>query len=169
MVDNFKDWCMAVAKETSKLGDVEDYLNADGCQRLEAFRTLDSLKEFATDAADMLNRITNTHDSLSGSEIEALKSRHISTALKRLEWIAAEGTRVSYPKTVRFKPEIGKTYRNHGGGTFRCLWSSDTGATFINTKSGWKFSATEVIQYSDGSIEWAWSSGGHFVELEEEE
>lgn len=67
---------------------------------------------------------------------------------------------MEYPKL--FKPVIGKTYINHGGGEFRCLWSSETGETFINTKSGWKFTAHGCRQYEDGTIEWDYSEGGYF-------
>lgn len=70
-------------------------------------------------------------------------------------------------RPVPFRPEIGKTYDNRGGGRFRCLWSSQpgaafTGATFINVKSGWKFQAAGIRRYSDGTIEWDCSNGGHF-------
>lgn len=60
------------------------------------------------------------------------------------------------------QPEIGKTYDNHGGGQYRCLWSSESGATFINTKSGWRFQARGIRQYKDGTIEWDYSTGGVF-------
>lgn len=60
------------------------------------------------------------------------------------------------------QPEIGKTYDNHGGGQYRCLRSSRNGATFINTKSSWKFQAWGIRQYKDGTIEWDYSTGGVF-------
>lgn len=72
------------------------------------------------------------------------------------------GLNVKYPEL--FNPVIGETYTNRGGGTFRCLWSSDADADFINTKSGWKFQAHGCRLYDDGTIEWDYSTGGYFVE-----
>lgn len=68
-------------------------------------------------------------------------------------------------RPVLIQPEIGKTYANRGGGMYRCLWSDKNGATFINTKSGWKFQAVGVRKYKDGTIEWDASNGGHFTEV----
>lgn len=68
-------------------------------------------------------------------------------------------------RPVLIQPVIGKAYANRGGGLFRCLWSDKNGATFINTKSGWKFQAVGVRQYKDGTIEWDASNGGHFAEV----
>lgn len=68
-------------------------------------------------------------------------------------------------RPVLIQPEIGKTYANRGGGMYRCLWSDKNGATFINTKSGWKFQAVGVRQYKDGTIEWDCSNGGYFAEV----
>ena len=61
-------------------------------------------------------------------------------------------------ETVKLKPEIGRVYANRNGRTYRCLWSSDTGATFINDESGQTFQAAEIIQHTDGTIEWARSN-----------
>ena len=68
-----------------------------------------------------------------------------------------------------FQPEEGGIYENHGGGTFCCLGKIRKGplgwaATFQNTKSGWTFQANGIHGYPDGSIDWNFSTGGHFQE-----
>lgn len=69
---------------------------------------------------------------------------------------------MSYPQL--FSPEVGKTYTNNGGGTFRCLKSFGADAAFINEKSGWKFQAHGCRLYDNGTIEWDYSTGGYFEE-----
>ena len=66
-------------------------------------------------------------------------------------------------QTVPFLPEIGKVYENHGGGTFRCL-SLKGGCTAVmqNVKSGWTFTAHDIVRYGDDTIEWGYSTGGRF-------
>lgn len=66
-------------------------------------------------------------------------------------------------RTVPFLPEVGKVYENHGGGTFRCM-SLKGGCTAVmqNTKSGWTFTAHDIVRYGDGRIEWGYSTGGRF-------
>lgn len=66
-----------------------------------------------------------------------------------------------YPQL--FTPVAGETYRNHGGGEFRCLEVSLNMATFVNVKSGWTLNAHGVRKYSDGSIEWDYSTNGRFA------
>lgn len=66
-------------------------------------------------------------------------------------------------RTVPFVPEAGKVYRNHGGGTFRCL--RELGGTTVemqNTKSEWTFTAHGCRIYGDGTIEWDYSTRGRF-------
>lgn len=65
-------------------------------------------------------------------------------------------------KSSPFCPEEGKTYRNAGGGTYRCERAYGTTARMVNTKSGWKFIAHGCRIYFDGSIEWDYSTGGAF-------
>lgn len=70
-----------------------------------------------------------------------------------------------------FTPEIGKVYKNAGGGEFMCVYGSyPTGspptqekAWFINVKSHWMFLAHWIHIYSDGSIDWDYSKQGTFV------
>ena len=61
-----------------------------------------------------------------------------------------------------FCPEEGMTYRNAGGGTYRCTRAYGTKALMVNTKSGWSFCAHGCRIYFDGSIEWDYSTGGAF-------
>ena len=69
----------------------------------------------------------------------------------------------------RYKPEFGTIYQNHGGGTFRCTgrpyktWAGYC-ARMENTKSGWTFEAKGICSYADGTIDWDFSTGGHFRE-----
>lgn len=62
-----------------------------------------------------------------------------------------------------FAPVAGKAYTNHGGGTFRCLKAQGADATMMNMASGWTLEAHMCRQYKDGTIEWDWSTGGHFA------
>jgi len=66
-----------------------------------------------------------------------------------------------------FEPERGTIYMNHGGGTFRCLTAPrrcfiGIAAMMQNTKSGWTFEARGIHTYDDGSIDWDYSTGGHY-------
>lgn len=62
----------------------------------------------------------------------------------------------------RITPEQGKVYKNKGGGEFFCIRGYAGDAVMRNIASGWSFKANGVIQYGDGSIEWDYSTGGHF-------
>lgn len=68
------------------------------------------------------------------------------------------------------KPEIGKVYTLRNGGEYRCLWVWDAdkvqlgecSAVLIRDKDGWKLTAHGVQQNEDGTIEWNYSTGGHW-------
>lgn len=67
-----------------------------------------------------------------------------------------------------FIPQPGEFYQNHGGGIFECikiLNSKNDGAIMQNFASGWTFMAHGIGVYEDGSIDWDYSTGGHFVKL----
>lgn len=68
-----------------------------------------------------------------------------------------------YMRGKRITPEQGKIYKNKGGGTFLCIRGFGGNAIMSNTASGWTFKAHGVIQYDDGSIEWDYSTEGHFL------
>ena len=69
-------------------------------------------------------------------------------------------------KRWRFEPKEGEEYDNHGGGRFRCLRVFGQDALFQSVKSGWTFMARECHTYEDGTIDWNWSTGGHFAPVE---
>lgn len=62
-------------------------------------------------------------------------------------------------------PEREKIYKNRGGGEFRCIRGLDGNAVMQNIASGWTFKANRIFQYEDGTIEWDYSTGGHFERL----
>ena len=67
-----------------------------------------------------------------------------------------------------FWPEAGGVYENEGGGIFRCLqvdYYRQT-ASMRNERSGWTFDAHGVGIYKDGRIDWDYSTGGFFAEME---
>ena len=66
----------------------------------------------------------------------------------------------------KFTPEPGRTYTNAGGGTFLCLETrSEPGlAVMRNVKSFWTLLAHGCGVYEDGTIDWDYSTGGHFEE-----
>lgn len=75
-------------------------------------------------------------------------------------------------------PVIGEIYRNRNGNEYLCtgnrsylskeqeLRSLNLGehiAYLERVKDGWTLSAHGVILYEDGTIEWNFSTGGHFI------
>lgn len=67
-------------------------------------------------------------------------------------------------KREKFRPEKGKTYKNDNGGTYRCLESSDDQIIMQNVASGWTLIAHGCGIYENGSIDWDYSTGGHFAD-----
>ncbi len=67
-------------------------------------------------------------------------------------------------KGKRITPERGKIYKNRGGGEYLCIRGLDGDAIMRNVASGWMFWANGVTQYEDGSIEWDYSTDGHWEE-----
>lgn len=66
---------------------------------------------------------------------------------------------------TKFTPEAGATYTNAGGGSFRCLQSGQIGeAVMQNVASLWTLNAHGCGVYEDGTIDWDYSTGGHFEE-----
>lgn len=70
---------------------------------------------------------------------------------------------------TKFTPTPGSTYKNQGGGTFKCLRSggfmTEYDAVMQNTASGWTFTAHGCGGYEDGTMDWDYSSGGRFEEV----
>lgn len=63
-----------------------------------------------------------------------------------------------------FTPQSGTGYRNQGGGNFVCIAATEQNDVFImqNQESGWTLDAHGIGIYDDGSIDWDYSTGGHF-------
>lgn len=72
-----------------------------------------------------------------------------------------------YMCSKRITPERGKIYKNKGGGKFLCIRSCNNNAVMQNVASKWTFNANGVVQYADGTIEWDYSTGGHFKHFAE--
>ena len=71
----------------------------------------------------------------------------------------------------RFIPSVDRIYENAGGGSYRCqlVREPDHEAWMQNVKSGWTCLAHGIVRYEDGTIEWDYSTGGHFEKLPEQE
>lgn len=69
-------------------------------------------------------------------------------------------------QTVTLNP--GVVYENEGGGFYRCLRNDPTPGMAImqNVKSGWTFVAHGVGIYIDYRIDWDYSTGGRFEEVD---
>ena len=67
---------------------------------------------------------------------------------------------------AKFNPAVGDEYINEGNGIiYRCIECLDEPGTAIlqSTESGWTFKAHGLGMYSDGMIDWDFSTGGHFA------
>lgn len=64
-------------------------------------------------------------------------------------------------RNIRLKENA--LYKNRGGGTYKALSTWTGGAIVRNVASGWTCTAHGVIYYDDGTIEWDYSTGGHFA------
>ena len=71
----------------------------------------------------------------------------------------------------RFTPNEGEIYENAGGGRYCCQRVRYGGheAWMQNTVSGWTLVAHGITRYEDGTIEWDYSTDGHFEKLPEQE
>ena len=69
-------------------------------------------------------------------------------------------------------PEVGKVYENKNGFKYRCtglrINACGNAAIMENLTSGWTCRVYGVKEYSDGTIEWAYSGGGFFAERNEQ-
>lgn len=56
-------------------------------------------------------------------------------------------------------------YVNAGGGIYMCIREIEPDKyLMVNASSGWRFIAHVITLYSDGSIEWDYSTEGSFYE-----
>ena len=60
-----------------------------------------------------------------------------------------------------FKPEKGRVYTNHSGLQYECLEVSEDTAVF-KSLGGWICTVHHLVMYEDGTIEWDYSTDGHF-------
>ena len=68
----------------------------------------------------------------------------------------------------RFSPSVGRIYENVAGGSYLCqytLQSEPCSAWMQNTASGWTCLAHGIVRYDNGTIEWDYSTEGHFEKL----
>lgn len=71
-----------------------------------------------------------------------------------------------------FTPVKGEVYENVAGGKFLCesSWEDDHQrpcAWMINIKTGWSLTANGVVRYEDGTIEWDYSNGEGFLQIDD--
>lgn len=79
-----------------------------------------------------------------------------------------EETKAIRSTRAKFIPVAGKTYTNEGGGEFKCLESFTSGNAWMqNTASGWTFIAHGCGIYGNMTIDWDFSTEGHFLDLKE--
>lgn len=73
-------------------------------------------------------------------------------------------------KSKLISPAKGERFWNRCGSHFRCLEEGfvEGTCTMINEKSGWTLTAHNVRMYEDGSIEWDYSTNGHFLPVSAE-
>ncbi|WP_050699009.1 hypothetical protein [Anaeromassilibacillus senegalensis] len=66
-----------------------------------------------------------------------------------------------YP--VRIAPQIGEIYTNRNGDEYLCTNICNESVSMERLKDGWTLKAHGVRQYPDGTIEWDYSTGGHWA------
>lgn len=64
-----------------------------------------------------------------------------------------------------FAPRAGECYEHRNGQTYQCISTAeqDCCAVLENVRSGWRFTAHNIVLYPDGYIEWGFSTSGRFV------
>ena len=72
---------------------------------------------------------------------------------------------------VRIRPTVGEVYENIAGGFYRCTGVCEPGleSWMQNTATGWTLLAHGIIRFQNGLIEWDYSTGGHFEEIQRAE
>lgn len=68
------------------------------------------------------------------------------------------------------KLTIGKEYRNRNGWYYLCTSGPKPECyTMVRTSDGWTLVAHIITMYEDGTIEWNYSTGGHWEEQHNED
>ena len=72
---------------------------------------------------------------------------------------------MEYPDLIT--PVVSQVYHNHGGADYRCAEVLDGGrAVMVRLHDNWTLIAHSIRQYSNGDIEWDWSTDGHWPSTE---
>lgn len=67
---------------------------------------------------------------------------------------------------IRIQPIVGRRYKNRGGGEYVVRgFLRINRYDMQNVSTGWRFTAVNITQYADGSIEWDYSLNGRFEEV----
>ena len=74
--------------------------------------------------------------------------------------------RAYYETRNLFFPIVGMIYTNENGERYKCIEENFSCPTMQNIKSGWTCKAHGVGIYSDGKIDWNYSTNGHFEEVQ---
>lgn len=67
-----------------------------------------------------------------------------------------------------FVPVVGGVYQNRNGKSYLCMrvmeqkHPSDTMAVFKRQPDGWTLTAHGISKYEDGTVEWNYSTKGHW-------
>ena len=64
-------------------------------------------------------------------------------------------------KAIYITPQPGALYRNRNGDAYRCETQQ---GVMRRVSDGWTLIAHGIQQYEDGTIEWDYSTGGHWPE-----
>lgn len=60
--------------------------------------------------------------------------------------------------------QVGQVYTNHNGSQYLCKAIREYGPVVMERiTDGWTLNAHGVQMYADGTIEWDYSTGGHWV------
>lgn len=70
---------------------------------------------------------------------------------------------------VKLYPEVGRHYVDpRRMSRYVCLYVDTDGTAILqNVASKWTFKAHGLGMYEDGSVDWDYSTGGHFVKVRE--
>ncbi|WNX85814.1 hypothetical protein RWV98_05965 [Agathobaculum sp. NTUH-O15-33] len=84
-------------------------------------------------------------------------------------WIVADKEDLLHP-TRHFALATGKVYTNHNGSDYLCKTVREPGCYVMErVKDGWTLEAHVITMYPDGTIEWDYSTGGHWPSSERSE
>lgn len=100
-----------------------------------------------------------------GEEYEVIKEIKVSGHCMGYDITCnLSGTTFVRPYEVEIRPEIevGKIYQNRNGKLYLCKNIAGENATMERTTDHWTLVAHGIRLYEDGTIEWNYSTGGHW-------